>query len=131
MKTLAMNDIFPLVEVPDNSAYIFFILLMICILSVALGIYFIYKQLRSHKISREKKYIEILKKCDFGNTKQSLYQISYYGHLLAQTVEEKKAIDAIVTQFSSYKYKKEVPEISDEIQEQFVRFLHTIEKRHV
>lgn len=131
MKNLVINDIFPLIDVPDNSAYIFFTLLCIGILSAYLGIYSLYKKFRVHKINKEKIYITILKNCDFKNAKQSVYQISYYGHLLAKTVEEKKTIEAIVTQLSSYKYRKDVPEISDEIQEQFQRFLHTIEIRHV
>ena len=131
MKNLVINDVFPLVDVPDNSAYIFFTLLFAGILSVGLGSYYLYKKFRVHKISREKKYIKILKNCDFKNAKQSTYQISYYGHLLAKTVEEKKAIEEIVTQLSSHKYKKDVPEISDEIKEQFQLFLNTIEISHV
>lgn len=131
MKNLVINDVFPLVDVPDNSAYIFFTLLCIGILSVGLGIYTLYKKFRVYKIRREKKYIQILKNCDFKNAKQSVYQINYYGYLLAKTVEEKKALEALVTQLSSYKYKKDVPEISDEIKGQFQRFLQMIEIRHV
>jgi hypothetical protein len=130
MKNLPINDIFPLVDVPDNSAYIFFTLLCIGIVSLVIGIFYLYKTLRVHKISREKKYIIILKNCDFQNARQCSYKISYYGQLLAKTAEEKKAIEAIVAQLSSYKYKKDAPEISDEIKEQFQRFLHTIEMRH-
>ncbi len=130
MKSPEMNDIFPLVDVPDNSVYLFFTLLFIALLSLGVGLYSLYKKFRVEKISREKKYIEIVKNCDFKTTKQSLYQISYYGHLLAKTVEEKQAIEAIVTELSSYKYKKEVPEISDEIKEKLVSFLHRVEKRH-
>jgi len=131
MKNLVINDVFPLVDVPDNSAYIFFSLLFAGILSASFFVRTLYKKFRIHKISREKKYIKILNNCDFKNAKQSSYQISYYGRLLAKTDKEKEALKEIVSELSLYKYKKDIPEISEEIIEQFHMFLNTIEHRYV
>lgn len=131
MKNLVINDIFPLVDVPDNSAYIFFPLLFAGILSAIFVVRTLYKKFRVRKISREKKYIKILNNCDFKNAKQSSYQISYYGRLLAKTDKEKETLKEIVSELSLHKYKKDIPEISEEIIEQFHMFLNTIEHRYV
>jgi len=131
MKNLVIHDIFPPVDVPDNSVYIFSPLLLAAILSTVFVVRTLYKKFRVHKIRREKKYIKILNNCDFKNTKQSSYQISYYGHLLAKTAKEKEALKEIISELSLHKYKKDIPEISEEIIEQFKMFLNTIEHRYV
>lgn len=131
MNNIVIHDIFPLVDVLDNSAYIFISLLFAGILSAIFVMRTLYKKFRVHKISREKKYIEILNNCDFKNVKQSAYQISYYGRLLAKTDKEKEALKEIVSALSLHKYKKGIPEISEEIIEQFHMFLTTIEHRYV
>lgn len=131
MNNIVIHDIFPLVDVPDNSAYIFISLLFAGILSAIFVMRTLYKKFRVQKISREKKYIEILNNCDFKNVKQSAYQISYYGRLLAKTDKEKEALKEIVSALSLHKYKKVIPEISEEIIEQFHMFLTTIEHRYV
>ncbi len=129
MKTLVINDIFPLADVPDNSVYLFSILLFTAIAGAGLGIYRLYIRFTAGKESRESNYIKILKNCDFTNAKQSAYQISFYGRFLAETEEEKEAVEDLVTQLSSYKYTKETAEVPDKIREQFQLFIDTIEHR--
>ncbi|GIT97206.1 hypothetical protein [Sulfurovum sp. TSL1] len=131
MTNLVIHDIFPPVDVPDNSAYIFFSLLFAGVLSTSFVVYVLYKKFKVHKNRRVKKYIEILHNCDFKNVKQSAYQISYYGHLLAKTDQEKAALKEIVSELSLHQYKKEMPEISEEVIEQFQLFLITVEHRYV
>ena len=129
MKTLVINDIFPLVDVPDNSVYLFSILLFAAVTGAGWGIYWLYKRFAAEKESRESNAIKILKNCDFINAKESAYQISYYGRFLAETEEEKEAVEDLVTQLSSYKYRKETTELPDEIREQLQLFINTIERR--
>jgi len=131
MKTLRINDVFPLVDIPDNSFTFFLVLVGIgCVIVVFVG-YFFYKKHTVNKISTREKQLNILKNCDFKNPKPSVYQISYYGRLLVSSPQEKEAIEAIITELEPYKYDKFAPAISDDIQKQVQGFVHTIQDENV
>ena len=130
MKTLQINDIFPLETIPDNSIYLFVSLVLTGGVLLALSLYFFYKRYHSPQIDAEKKQLIILKNCNFDNTKQSAYQVSYYGRRLASRQEEKEAIETLITKLHTYKYKKEPSVIPQEIKDELQSFIQLIESRN-
>ncbi|MDF1880718.1 hypothetical protein JHD50_05265 [Sulfurimonas sp. MAG313] len=131
MNTLIINDVFPLVQIPDNSLVIFLSFLVVGTALICVGGYLVYNKLLHKKMTQTKKYLKILRNCDFENTKQSAYQISYYGRLLSANEKEKNVIEEIISELSSYKYQKKPLPISNELKEKLQNFISCIESRNV
>ena len=131
MKALIINDIFPPVEIPDNSYSNFVIIISIGLAFLSIGLYRLYKKRAVKELSTEEKQLNILKNCDLENVRQSAYQISYYGKLLASSSEEKKILDNIILELTPYKYQQELSHLPDSIKEQLQLFITLLERKHV
>ncbi len=132
MNNLEINDIFSLVEVPDNSVYVFVLIVFISLLCIGIFIRFLYLKL---KLDRKKKkilkYINILKNCDYNNARDTSYKIEYYTQALVETDVEKELLGEILEDISMYKYQNNISKISQETQEHLNFLLNMIEKKHV
>jgi len=122
MRQLMINDIYPPVEVPDNSIYILIAFMVFIFLLTAI-VYFLYKKMRRKNKKDEDHYLKILFTCDLDNAKRSAYLFTYYGRFLAQTKEQKKDLEHIITQLFAHKYQKKAPEISKALRDEIVVFL--------
>lgn len=115
-----LKDIKPLMEIPDSSYYIFWSLVIVGSLLVAGVLFFVVKRLL--KLRREnlaKKYLAQLYAIDWVDAKQSAYQATHYGRLLATDSRRQELFDQLVPMLDKYKYKKEVESVDEETRRQF------------
>lgn len=122
-----LNDIKPLVEIPDNSFFIFIVLVFILILLFITIVFFIIKLLKNRKKNTRKLYFEILKNVDFNNSKNAAYTITKYSRLLVKNEREIRLCNELVDELSIYKYKKNVPKIDDKIKAKFENFMEMLD----
>ena len=131
MKHKLRYDIFPPLEVHDNSLWIFILLVIAGVSVISIAWILLFKRYHSSRDKNFKKYLKTLKNCDLTQARISAYRLSYYGRLLAQTEEEKDLLKSLVAELEFYKYKKNAPELSSELKEQFFIFLSKIESKYV
>jgi len=131
MNQILQHDIFPLLEVSDNSLLVFISLIIVSTVLIALSMSWLFKKYSFNRDKTVKKYLNILKRCDFSQARASAFCISYYGRFLAQNTQEKALVEELIKELEIYKYKKNVPEISLELKERVLTFIDIIESKHV
>ncbi len=125
---LEINDIKPLVTIPDYSMYLYYGLIFIAISIGCLMGYFVYKYFTTNKISLDKQYYQKLQDIDLSNTKQSAYAITHYGILLTKTQRQKDIFEELNHLLEEFKYKKNVPStMPTDIQDKYNIFLESID----
>ena len=124
---IKIHDIKPLVEIPDNSIYLYYGLILFAIL-IAIGvIYLIYIFFKYKKESEQKEYFIKLKNIDFDNQKESAYTISKYGNLLIKDDRETRLFEELNNSLEEFKYKKEISQtISNDIKVKYDIFMETL-----
>lgn len=127
MNEIKLHDIKDLSEIPDISIYLFFILLVVGVAFLSLILFLIYKYFFNKKKNERKKYYKILEELDLTKSKQSAYTISKYARLLVSNTREEKLCEELIEILESYKYKKDVSEISDDVKIVFGRFMDNID----
>ena len=122
---LDINDIKPLVEVPDYSLYIFIALVLFAVVIIVAFIYWIYKLFKKNN-SIEKQYYNELQTLNFDDAKHSAYLITKYARILAKNEREKKLSEELIYLLDGYKYKKDVKPISGEVKAKLEIFLESV-----
>jgi len=130
MNQILLHDIFPPLEVNDNSLLVFIVLVVVSVTLIFLSMSWILKKYSFNRDKTLKKHLSILKNCDLSQARVSAFCISYYGRLLAQSREEKALIEELIRELEIYKYKKNMPEISSELKERVLMFIDTIESKY-
>lgn len=118
--TSQLKDIKPLLEIPDNSYYIYWGLIIFAVL-LAVGIlFFVIKKLwDNRKINLAKGYLESIKTIDWADTKKSAYEATHYARLLATDERRKELFSQLEPMLEQYKYKKVVDAIDADTQNKF------------
>lgn len=124
---LKLNDIKGLVDIPDNSVFIFSALVFFALILLFLLVLFIIKVLKNRKKDLRKKYFEILENIDFNDSKQSAYTITKYVRLLARNEREQKIANELIEELALYKYKKEVTTIKKETRAKLSTFMDIVD----
>ena len=115
-----LKDIKPLLEIPDNSFYIYWGLIVVGALLLVGILFFIAKRVwENRKINLAKSYIEKLKEIDWKDAKQSAYEATHYARLLATDDRKKELFSQLEPMLEQYKYKKEVDEVDSDTQNKF------------
>ena len=115
-----LKDIKPLLEIPDNSYYIYWGLIIFASLLVLAILFFVAKRLwDNRKINLAKDYVEKLKKIDWKDAKQSAYEATHYARLLATDERRKELFSQLEPMLEQYKYKKEVNAVDHDTQNKF------------
>jgi len=115
-----LRDIKPLLEIPDNSYYIYWGLISFAILLGALLLFFIAKKLwENRKINLAKGYLQALKRIDWADTKKSAYEATHYARLLATDERRKELFSQLEPMLEKYKYKKEVEAVDQDTKNKF------------
>jgi amino acid permease len=127
MTEIKIHDIKGLVEVPDYSLYIFSLVTLFAVIIICFIIYYLYKFFRNKKQNIRKWYFKKLQDIDLNSSKQSAYDITKYGMLLARTPREKQLLNDLIEKLKFYKYKKDVPSIDDETKVLFDIFMDSID----
>ena len=115
-----LKDIKPLLEIPDNSFYIYWGLIMFGMLLILAIVFFVAKKFwENRKINLAKGYLEKLKAIDWKDAKQSSYEATHYARLLATDERRKELFSQLEPMLEQYKYKKEVDEVDHDTQNKF------------
>jgi hypothetical protein len=115
-----LRDIKPLLEIPDNSFYIYWGLIVFVSLLVLAILFFVVKKFwNKRKINLEKAYLQKLKNIDWKESKQSAYEATHYARLLATDERRKELFSQLEPMLEKYKYKKEVDEVDSDTQNKF------------
>ena len=115
-----LKDIKPLLEIPDNSFYLYWGLIILAVLIVLVLVYFVVRKLwRQRKINLAKGYLEKLKAIDWHDTKKSAYDATHYARLLATDERRKELFSQLEPLLEQYKYKKEVNEVDQDTLNRF------------
>ena len=115
-----LKDIKPLLEIPDNSFYIYWGLIVFASLLVVAILFFAAKRLwENRKINLAKGYLEKLKSIDWKDAKQSAYEATHYARLLATDERRKELFSQLEPMLEQYKYKKEVNAVDQDTQNKF------------
>ncbi len=123
-----LRDIKPLVDIPDSSIYIYWALIGVGVVLGFLLLYFgVRKLLSMRKENKRKIYIQKLHAIDFKEAKQSAYEATHYGRLVAQSDREKEIYSQLLPYLERYKYRKIVEKVDSDTQKQFRLFLQVIE----
>jgi hypothetical protein len=115
-----LRDIKPLLEIPDNSFYIYWGLIIFVSLLLLAILFFIAKKLwDNRKINLAKGYLEKLKSIDWKDAKRSAYEATHYARLLATDERKKELFSQLEPMLEQYKYKKEVNAVDQDTQNKF------------
>jgi len=118
--TAQLKDIKPLLDIPDNSFYFYWGLILFASLIVLAIIYFVVKKLwEKRKINLAKGYLEKLKAIDWHDAKKSAYDATHYARLLATDERRKELFSELEPLLEKYKYKKKVDEVDQDILNRF------------
>jgi len=124
-----LRDIKPLLEIPDNSFYIYWGLIGFGILLLLVVLFFVIKKLwENRKINLAKGYLEKLKAIDWKDTKHSAYEATHYARLLATDERKKELFSQLEQMLEKYKYKKEVESVDVDTKNKFNLFVQVADE---
>lgn len=115
MPDIPLNDIQPLVEVPDYSIYLFAgVCTIVLILSASLFLFVLKKLRNRHKNDRNSDY-DALKSVDFSDPKKAAYAICRIGYRFSKENERTaKGYQNLFERLEPYKYAPNVKPIDEE-----------------
>ncbi len=118
--TSQLKDIKPLLEIPDNSFYIYWALIIAGLLLLLAIFYFAGKKFwENRKVNLAKGYVEKLKSLDWEDAKQSAYDATHYARLLATDDRRRELFSQLEPLLDQYKYKKEVDSVDQDTLNRF------------
>jgi len=119
-----LRDIKPLLEIPDNSFYLYWGLIGFGTFLCLVILFFVAKKLwENRKENLAKKYLAELKKIDWKESKSSAYAATHYARLLATDERRKELFSQLEPMLEQYKYKKVVDEVDQDTMNQFNLFV--------
>lgn len=122
--TEQLKDIKPLLEIPDNSYYIYWGLIIFAgVLLLGVLLLVAKKFWDNRKVNLAKGYLEKLKNIDWKDTKKSAYEATHYARLLATDERRIKLFGQLEPLLEQYKYKKEVETVDDDTRKHFNLFV--------
>ena len=122
--TAQLRDIKPLLEIPDNSFYLYWGLIGFGIFLGMMILFFAAKKFwENRKENLAKKYLSELKKIDWEDSKNSAYAATHYARLLATDERRKELFSQLEPLLEQYKYKKVVDEVDQDTLNQFNLFV--------
>jgi hypothetical protein len=127
MNNLAqLKDIKPIVEVVDYSFYYLLALIVfICLIMVFILYKYFARVKKTKKPSKRSIALKRLKTLDFENTKDVVYTFSIEGYIFINE-KNKQEFEAIEKELESYKYRKDVKRLPDDLQERIKTFIKAL-----
>lgn len=115
MPDIPLNDIQPLVEVPDYSIYLFAGICVISLILMASLFLYLLKKLRNRRKNERNIAYEALKSIDFSDSKKAAYSISRIGYRFSKENERTaKGYQNLFERLEPYKYAPNVKPIDEE-----------------
>lgn len=126
---IPLHDIKPLVEVPDNSLYMFIGVVGIAVLLATAFAYLLWRFLHERKKANlRKESLEALKAVSFDDAKTAAYAITRHGRVFAADSERHGEVYFnLVQRLEAYKYKKNVDAIDDEAKGYYHNYLEMLD----
>jgi len=122
-----LRDIKGIVEVTDYSFYYLLLIVAVALFLLFLAAVWIYRRKSMHKMPQKRaEALRQLKKIDFTDTKQCVYDFTRLAHYAA-TERLGAQLDAILKDLERYKFKKEVPKIDKEVVKKMKSFIREAE----
>ena len=122
-----LHDIKELENIPDNSIFIFSILIFAGIILILAIIFLFIKYFKNRKVSDRKTYFNILKNIDFDDSKKAAYTITKYSRLIANSDREKKLANELIEELRIFKYKKNVKNIDKLTKAKYSTFMEILD----
>lgn len=122
-----LHDIKELENIPDNSIFIFSILIFAGIILIITIIFLFIKYFKNRKVSDRKTYFNILKNIDFDDSKKAAYIITKYSRLVANNDREKKLANELIEELEFFKYKKSVKKIDKLTKAKYSTFMEILD----
>jgi hypothetical protein len=127
--TEQLKDIKPLLEIPDNSYYIYWgVIIFVVILLLGILFFVAKKFWDNRKENLAKGYLKKLKEIEWKDTKKSAYEATHYARLLATDERREKLFEELEPLLEQYKYKKEVESIDEETRKRFNLFVQVTDE---
>ncbi len=115
-----LRDIKPLLEIPDNSFYLYWGLIGFGVLLLSAVLFFVLKKLwENRQANLAKGYLERLKAINWQDTKKSAYEATHYARLLATDERRKELFSQLEPMLEKYKYRKEVEDVDQDTLNKF------------
>lgn len=112
---IPVNDIAPLVEIPDYSLYYFVALVIVAVTVILALILALLKQMRKRKVNFRRERFMALSSVDFSDPKRAAYTISELGRVFASDNERTaRAYHNLFERLAPYKYAPQVKMIDEE-----------------
>ena len=122
-----LHDIKELENIPDNSIFIFSILIFAGIILILAIIFLFIKYFKNKKLSDRKTYFNILKNIDFDDSKKAAYTITKYSRLIVNSDREKKLANELIEELRIFKYKKNVKNIDKLTKAKYSTFMEILD----
>jgi len=127
--TAQLRDIKPLLDIPDNSFYLYWGLIDFGVLLLLSVLFFVIKKLwENRKINLAKGYLAKLKEIDWKDSKKSAYEATHYARLLATDERRKELFSQLELMLEKYKYKKKVDEVDSDTKNKFNLFVQVADE---
>jgi len=121
-----LRDIKGLVEVTDYSFdYLLGVLGLSILIVVIVGVYLYKKVTRKVPMTQQKLAMELLKKFEVGDAKESAYVFSHLAQY-AVNDEQRQQLEELLVALEPYKYKKEVPQLESALKEKMTKFVKEV-----
>ena len=120
---MQLKDIKPLVEIPDYSYYLYLGFIIVATTAAAVGVYWLIKLFSRKKMNKKEEIKKRLRMLDLNDAKRTAYEVTKYGKYLVNDHSRAKLYEDLVRKLTKYKYKKEVPPLSDELKKEIRLFL--------
>lgn len=112
---IPVNDIAPLVEIPDYSLYYFVALVIVAVTVILAVVLALLKQMRKRKVNLRRERFMALSSVDFSDPKRAAYTISELGRVFASDNERTaRAYHNLFERLAPYKYAPQVKMIDEE-----------------
>ena len=122
--TAQLRDIKPLLEIPDNSFYIYWGLIsFFSLLAIAILFFAAKKYWENRQENLAKKYLAELKKIDWEDSKAAAYKATKYARLLATDERRQELFNQLEPMLEQYKYKKMVDTVDQDTRNQLNLFV--------
>ncbi len=123
-----LRDIKGLVEVSDYSLYYLLGLIGIAVLVlVVIGLYLYKKLTQKAPMTQKKLAMELLKKFEVHDAKQSAYEFSHLAQYAVKD-DQRQQLEALLKELEPYKFKKEVPELDAQLKERLETFVKELSR---
>jgi len=121
-----LKDIKDIVEVPDHSLWVLLGVIAFALLLLGvLGYLFKNRRKRRKKPTQKELAKAKLKALEFSNTKEVVYTFEEKAtHFLDEN--RRAEYEAIVKEFTPYKYKREIPPLDGALQKRIEKFIKEI-----